>query len=142
VDTVTADSPAIFVLARIREDEARARAGRPDWNSDDYEGLARQEQQFNEQWHTSHCGYRIWEFSDDCVCDVPARVLAECAAKRLIWAEHAMWAVDSSSVWAGAAPYCLTCDRPGRAVSWPCPTMRALALPYAGHKDYRPEWKP
>lgn len=133
--------PAGFVLARIVEDEARARARRPDWSSDDYEDLDRQERLFNEQWHTSHCGYRMGEFSDPCVCGVPARVLAECAAKRLIWVEHAVW-VSRSSVWGGDPRYCVTCDRPGVPVRWPCPSMRALALPYAGHPDFRPEWKP
>lgn len=27
-------------------------------------------------------------------------------------------------------------------VPGPCPTLRLLALPYAGHPDYRDEWKP
>jgi hypothetical protein len=28
------------------------------------------------------------------------------------------------------------------AQGWPCQTLRLLALPYADHPDYRPEWKP
>ncbi len=32
---------------------------------------------------------------------------------------------------------CVTCRTQG-----PCVTLRLLALPYAGHPDYQPEWRP
>lgn len=77
----------------------------------------------------------------------PARVLAECAAKRRLvelhhpievyerWNPNGHCAECSDSGWEaaidGASP-----------VDFPCPTMRLLALPYADHPDYREEWKP
>ena len=33
----------------------------------------------------------------------------------------------------------IMCDNPD--APWPCPTVRLLALPYAGHPDYRTEWQ-
>jgi hypothetical protein len=56
----------------------------------------------------------------------PARVLAECEAKRRI--------VE------------LVLDRPirdhGDCKCESCWTLRLVALPYADHPDYRAEWKP
>ena len=69
------------------------------------------------------------------------RVLAECAAKRAIIAEHGR---DDHST----ADYCETCAEwwksevgegpPG--VAWPCPSLRAIAAVYADHPNYDPEW--
>lgn len=62
----------------------------------------------------------------------PARVLAECAAKRAIIALHEAAGVD-----------CRTCGTAGEhGVDYPCETLRALALPDADHPDYREEWRP
>jgi hypothetical protein len=71
----------------------------------------------------------------------PARVLAECDAKRQIIELHG--AVDandpdscrecSDSGWAGAVDGHSPVDRP-------CPTLRLLALPYADRPGYREEW--
>lgn len=57
----------------------------------------------------------------------PSRVLAEVEAKRRILDEHE-----------GVH----TCgDRTYDFREW-CPTLRALALPYAGRPGYREEWRP
>lgn len=38
---------------------------------------------------------------------------------------------------------CHMCGTPDEyAVAWPCSTLKALALPFAGHPDYREDWKP
>ncbi len=74
----------------------------------------------------------------------PARVLADVAAKRRIVELHV--AVAPGTV---DDPWCAVCadwpnadyDGPG-TVDWPCPTQRLLALPFAGHPNYRPEWAP
>ncbi len=59
----------------------------------------------------------------------PARVLADVAAKRRIMDLHAI----------GHDP----CDAHDASFeSIPCDTMRLLALPYAEHESYRPEWAP
>jgi hypothetical protein len=61
----------------------------------------------------------------------PARVLAECDAKRRIVELHDGEAVHGCPV------------APDETV-WtegPCPTLRTLALPYANHPDYQPGWR-
>ena len=62
----------------------------------------------------------------------PARVLAECEAKRRI--------ID----WHRGGHYCTDL---GNMESWylreePCPTLRALALPVADRPGYLEEWRP
>lgn len=63
----------------------------------------------------------------------PARVLAEVDAKRRILAEHP-WRHEPD--WPSGRQ-CRQC-----ATEHPCTTLRLLALPYAGHPDYREEWRP
>jgi hypothetical protein len=66
----------------------------------------------------------------------PARVLADCEAKRRIVQEHPQTASIRHPVTDAKIYVCATCDSD---VS-PCPTLRLLALPYADHPDYQPEW--
>ena len=68
----------------------------------------------------------------------PARVLAECAAKRRIVELHepngetcSVCALQDGSKYG---------DGWG-AEDWPCSTLRALALPYADHEAFREEWR-
>lgn len=86
----------------------------------------------------------IPEFEDEYGEPAPdKRVLAECAAKRAIIAEHGL---DDHST----KDYCETCadwwnSELGEGpppVAWPCPTLRAIAAVYAGHPDYQQEWMP
>ena len=108
---------ADFLLARIAEDEEVAQAaasavGRPliDYHLD----LA-------EARHIAR-----WD---------PARVLAECEAKRRIVEHHS----SSGDDW----PLCAICTEVGPdAQGWPCLTLLLLALPYSDHGDYREEWRP
>lgn len=60
----------------------------------------------------------------------PARVLAECKAKRRI--------VELHQAEDGQHPD--FCGHDLREL--PCPTLCLLALPYADHPDYRDEWRP
>lgn len=78
-----------------------------------------------------------------------ARLLAECEAKRRIVAVHERVdrrGADGSPV--TADDVCSQCAEfdfypwEGVADEWPCPTLRALTLPYADHPDYRDEWRP
>jgi hypothetical protein len=68
----------------------------------------------------------------------PARVLAECEAKRRIVDEHRPFRL--------AQTVCQRCEERGQigyedmVVEWPCPTLRALASVYANHPDFRQEW--
>jgi hypothetical protein len=77
----------------------------------------------------------------------PARVLAECAAKRAIVEEHQP--VDYTSMGMESPNACHICgidagmgEWEWLRDSWPCPTLRALAAVYADHADYRDEWRP
>ena len=72
----------------------------------------------------------------------PARVLTEVDAKRRIAELHTRFpqpqVMSEEEIWA-----CGTCGSPDDSpTEWPCATLRLLALPYAGHPDYRPEWAP
>jgi hypothetical protein len=66
----------------------------------------------------------------------PARVLAEIDAKRRIIEQHHRSGVT--------CPRCSLGTEDGEVVFErdPCGTLRLLALPYAGHPDYRAEWAP
>jgi hypothetical protein len=75
----------------------------------------------------------IWRREDAwSLCIDPARVLAECEAKRRIVELHAGYRDELSGFW-----YCDACDRS----HWPCETLMILAQPYSDHPDYLKEWK-
>lgn len=76
----------------------------------------------------------------------PARVLREVEAKRQIVNAHGRAALRAGG---GAqhfdtATVCRSCepDYQFPEQSWPCPTLRLLALPYADHPGYREDWRP
>lgn len=108
-----------FLLARIAEDEAVARAATPVGESRTF-------------YATFGAG------SDDWGCYyfnvLPTRILAECAAKRAV--------VDACRQPAS----CLLDDDPDDPGEWngevhlAAATLRALAAVYADHPDYRAEW--
>jgi len=75
----------------------------------------------------------------------PARVLAECAAKRAIIAEHAP--VDYSGIGMTSPNACSLCGTELSMSDWewvldsfPCPTLKALAAIYRDHPDYQEAW--
>jgi hypothetical protein len=66
----------------------------------------------------------------------PARVLADIDAKRQIVKQH-------QPVGYGGVCLSLCHTRaPGQPQTWPCLTLRLLAVPYADHPDYREKWRP
>jgi hypothetical protein len=69
----------------------------------------------------------------------PWRVMSACVAKRLTLAAHRR-VVDHDKT--GTTVGCEVCGRPADKVSWPCYTLRVLALEYADHRDYRYDWRP
>lgn len=79
-------------------------------------------------------GYDINEYAE--------RVLAECAAKQAIIAEHGDEEVASldRATWGQAFLVCRVCAVGDRQVVAPCPTIRALSAVYKDHPDYRQEW--
>lgn len=115
-----------FLLARIAEDEADAReadSGRwlpedkgitfewdaDDWHDDETQARLRADTRANQNhianWH-------------------PARVLAECEAKRRIVEMHQRWDGDPNDY--GQTEH----------------VLRFLALPYSDHPDYDEAWRP
>ena len=129
---------AEFLLARIAEDEQIAREAPPSpWDLDTdrccvghsghpakYLGGGNAAEMTDAAEHIAH-----WD---------PARVLAECDAKRRIvgmCAEDAALAMNyRTAVKATTSEWDL--------LSLARDTLKTLALPYADHPDYREEWKP
>lgn len=116
---------AEFVQARIAQDEETARAALAEraspvsgatftlWEDQEWEAIDGKVMTHVDAWD-------------------PARVLAECAAKRAIVEMHR-----------GAHE----CPTPDSCCGWcvdsdECDTLSALAAPYADHPDFRSEWAP
>lgn len=115
-----------FLLARIADEEALAR-GVPD-------GVPPSEGGTNRNGWQLHTSIKATVFDREIgprgsIEASPARVLAECEAKRRIVEEHG-----------GGADPCDAHDASFETI--PCDTLRALALPYADHSDFREEWRP
>ena len=119
-----------FLLARIAEDEAAAR------DAGERRGLP-----YESPLYVVDDNYR-----HDQVGIYPERVLAECEAKRRIVGIHELDPIEVYS-WGTTGGGCGLCDHSCETGgdTWghdPCETLKALALPYADHPDYRQEWKP
>lgn len=136
-----------FLLARIAEDETVARAAvgtaalanqtgkwqfkhvRDQYGSTQIvfavaeRGVMTQAADMTTAWESDERGRHIVRWD-------PARVLAECEAKRRIMGLH--WTNDP----AGPAPICNLC-----LYKPPCETLTYLALPYADHPDYDESWR-
>lgn len=139
---------AEFLLERIAEDEAIARAAigtaafqrqTGHWSFEDVPakygvtpivfavadgGGKTQVANLAMAWERNERGAHIARFD-------PARILAECDAKRRIIELH-------------SGPHNCENVHTGQ-VGWnvnPCTTLELLALPYADHPDYQQEWKP
>jgi len=122
-----------FLLARIAEDEARARSYGATVAVGEHADWCRTPELVD-----GRCFY----------CGAPSRpaspserVLAECEAKRRIVEAHAGWHVCPNLDAKGYTDY----DDGSDGDEWgmtACPTVRLMALAYADHLDYLPEWKP
>lgn len=119
-----------FLRARLDDDEERARfVQREQGDRPQYEP---------EPWRLS------WHDEYDLLCIEPSRALAEVDAKRRIIDQHPL--LPAAEQLTGRPTYgCETCHEHadyGIAPEGECETLKLLALPYAGHKDYREEWRP
>lgn len=132
-----------FLLARIAEDEAIAREATPgQWYVDDTYGtvtaapftsarLAYDRTADEDCWvipESSDSGVGSHNLAHIARHD-PARVVAECEAKRRIVAAHTEW---DENDWQSPAYFSAPMDL----------VLALLALAYADHPDYREEWKP
>jgi hypothetical protein len=125
---MTADLPD-FLLARIAEDEAVAQAAtvgpwevRPYWFTSNGRSWATVPDIVDEEIDAED-GVHIARWD-------PARVLAECKAKRRIVTRYVR-----ARALVGKHPHAATADAALLHV------LTELALPYADHPDYRPEWR-
>ena len=130
-----------FLLARIAEDEAAAhKAARQgsgrwgswnrSWDHEPYRDLA--DEDAGERIARIHC-----DLDEHIARHDPARVLAECEAKmRIVEQYSVMRLVEQHRVMRHDA------DWSGEITETLELSIRALALPYADHPDYLPEWKP
>jgi uncharacterized protein (DUF1800 family) len=120
-----------FLLARIAEDrrmaiDAAGAADREEWQAAD---VATSESS------PPHVAEHVARHD-------PARVLAECTAKRRLVLACRDSRFDRAFLGArphGMADFPLT---PRDQHQLAALTLALLALPYAGHHDYRPEWRP
>lgn len=115
-----------FLLARIAEDEAVGRESATTglrWNGPTAIGL-------NES-----------DIPDTVDIDA-GRLLDECEAKRRIVALHRnRYGLGDCESCADGWEDLTTGEAGHNPLLYPCPTLRALALPYADHPDYREEWR-
>lgn len=144
-----------FLHARITEDETTAREASTTVNE---RMLYNENMPAGESWDgddgmvSGVQGQHLWDCEGSstlCVAPAvslhmahndPARVLAECKAKRAILKLH-------GNMNAGFSPEiacCESCHDYGRndAASWPCPTIHHLAAVYNTHPGYIQEWAP
>jgi hypothetical protein len=108
-----------FLTARYGEQEARAQRAITDWEDQDWVELDA-------------------DPLDHIHANNPHAVLADTVAKRAILDEH------SSLVGGKSSDGCLVCYQDPEALdgpTYPCPTLRHLAGPYADHPDYDQSWK-
>jgi hypothetical protein len=76
----------------------------------------------------------------------PARVLAEIEAKRQLVKLHepVILRGGSGAQYFETTRVCRSCEPPRQFPerAFPCSTLRLLALPYADHPAYKPDWRP
>ena len=137
---------AEFLLARIAEDEATASPFRNPagvakrWRCDETGGKVRQvgPTEFGlpdviSESDTHPTAAHIARHD-------PARVLAECAAKRAIVELHRPeW---FRREWPVRRPDVQLCPACAEQPLWPCQMLRLLALPFASHPEYDEAWRP
>jgi hypothetical protein len=147
------DDLVAFLRARLDEDEQAARAVHvpPDWHQgpgDDPEWASDEMVLWwPPEFHTPYEQDKHWrgltvntpELAAYLARHDPARVLAEVDAKRRLLKMHTTrrrtFTPGKPIVEGVTCPICYRADGA-------CSTLRVLALPYAQHPDYRPEWAP
>lgn len=130
------DTIVDFLHARIDKDERVAsRAARGPWSSFDTDLIGTDgvihDGAYGEPLAVADARHIVrWD---------PIRVLRECGAKRRIIAAHPSDAyADEPTI-----RFCMTCASSswGRPLAFPCPTLCALAQPYADHPDFQEAWR-
>ena len=155
---------AEFILARIAEDEAVAKAADvkqcdPEWfcspvraaragtvtvrSKRDKRPMARVESVTADEPDDITDGTAV---AEHIARHDPARVLAECEAKRRIvelhWGRRTWVEAESPVPGAYVCDFCSADDAPPDWTLYPCDHLRLLALPYADHDSYQESWRP
>ncbi|MDP8927930.1 MAG: DUF6221 family protein [Actinomycetota bacterium] len=132
--TMSGDDLVTFLRARLDEIEQAARAVKPLANVPVIGGPQRQEFTHGRLTFAAEDGYPKRLADQEAAAHFsrhdPARVLADVEAKRQVVELH-----DDQHDCPGNPP-AYEFPYPG------CATLRALALPYETHPDYREEWRP
>lgn len=143
-----------FLRGRIAEDEAgvRALAEPHDWHTGPGDDPTWEDESTVYVWppefHTPYEEDKHWRglttsgpaLAAYIARHDPDRVLREVEAKRRL--------VDRHRPDREYPEWCAACRQPepgweyGIPEEFPCTTLRLLALPYADHPDYRPDWAP
>jgi hypothetical protein len=137
---------AEWLLARIAEDEATARSAQFNngkWHrTGEFARPTSVVREFGPDVVPERPGSLAWDDNGHIARWDPARVLAECEAKRRIIRQHGSETEDVG--WTETRTICATCryDNGLDAYDYPCPTLIALAAVYADHPDFRDEWRP
>lgn len=92
---------------------------------------------------------RIWNGPGQYPVMTGLALMQDVAAKRAIVALHPVYEYhQTANPWREKKTYlhCDTCGDPQgwdqqEPVDWPCPTLLALAQPYAEHPDFDPAWR-
>ncbi|WP_371634467.1 DUF6221 family protein (plasmid) [Streptomyces sp. NBC_01259] len=146
---------AAFLSARLDEEERIARAATDGpWRVDNEEFA---EAIYGADGSTVVGGGRwggeasVFESTEDALhiaLHNPTRVLADAAAKRRIVVLHravrTTTLVHQDGSLADPVEVCHACDANTTDADWPempCPTLSALAEPYASHPDYQEGWR-
>lgn len=147
-----------FLLARIAEDEEAARAAIKHPAPADADAVYVHWSRRDTGWVPAASGE--WtEGSALLARHDPARVLTECAAKRQIVRLHESWPVlvEQPPEFDQTNTVSTVSMRVTQRIAWltqqeyrtrfgdeppTTPILAALALPYAGHPDFREEWRP
>lgn len=134
---MTAPTPIVtladWLLERIAEDEALAEAATPGpWVVEYGRALRSASIPDDEEGGTTYFSIADKPDAAHIARHDPARVLAECAAKRRIISFYGD-NLDAELI----ERQCVLGDK-GPHVAWL--TLRALAAPYAGHEGWRAEW--
>lgn len=128
---------AEFILARVAEDEERAREA---LKPSDIDVFMDEKRSFYATVGAHRDDWGLYTFN------VPVeRVLDECEAKRRIVELHQVITVwpdgtGGAKYYTGRKLVCSSCED-GPTAEVPCRTLIALAAIWADHPDYREEWR-
>jgi len=127
-------TPEAFLLARLDEDEARARGSEPflTWAMYMDDETYTTPEPNDDSWHSQRCGYGLGETNSPCTCGVPAVVLAQVKALRSVVELHSGVHDCNGLNWEAN-----DLGGPG----WlGCPTLLSLVAIYEDHPDYDNRW--